>query len=381
MNLVSVQSGDNGCMEEISNAMTGALSENVFPGGVLIVSVKGKVIFFEAYGFANKLSLQKMTKHTVFDLASFTKPLATALAAMKLVEEGSLGLEDELGAILSQFKNTEKTNISIKNLLLHNSGFPDYRPYYLKLSDFKQNERQSALRYLLVNEPLICKPGEKSLYSDLGFMVLRWVVENISGCRLDHFVDEKIYRPLGLENLFFIDLESESKKKKNRIFAATEFCLWRNMLLEGVVHDENAYAVGGIEGHAGLFGTASDVNQLLSHLLFAFHGLSKQSIINQELIKKFLSRHKGSDRVLGFDTPSLTGSSSGRYFSYNTVGHLGFTGTSFWMDIEQSVIVTLLTNRIHTLRDNLKIKDFRPVLHDTIMANLKDYGIISHQPV
>ncbi|WP_435549085.1 serine hydrolase domain-containing protein [Desulfobacterium sp. N47] len=357
-------------MEEINNAMIGALSENVFPGAVLIVSVKGEVVFFEAYGYANKLSLKKMTKHTVFDLASLTKPLSTTLAVIKLIEKGKLELKDKLRKILPQFKNTGKADINIKNLLLHNSGLPDYRPYYFILSDIMKNERQSALKNMLVKEPLIYKPGEKTLYSDIGFMILRWVIEEISGYRLDHFMDENIYQPLGLDNLFYIDLESEYRKKKNGIYAATEFCSWRNILIDGVVHDENAYVMGGIEGHAGLFGTASDVNQLLSQLLFSFHGLSENSIIDGELIKIFLSRQKEADRVLGFDTPSLTGSSSGKYFSYNTVGHLGFTGTSFWMDLERYVIAILLTNRIHTTRNNLKIKDFRPVLYDNVMVNL-----------
>lgn len=363
-------------MEEVNNAMKSALSKNVFPGAVLIVSARGKVVFFKAYGFANKISLQKMTKHTVFDLASLTKPLATTLAVMKLVEEGKLKLKDKLGSIIPQFKSSPKADISIKNLLLHNSGLPDYRPYYYELSGFGQSERQNVLRKLLVKEPLIYKPGEKTLYSDLGFMVLRWVVEYISGCRLDLFVYEKIYKPLGLENLFFIDIEAEKKKEKNKLFAATEFCSWRNMLIDGVVHDENAYAMGGIEGHAGLFGTAADVNKLLAQLLFTFFGLPGHTIINQEILRIFWNRPKGSDRVLGFDTPSLKDSSSGRYFSYNTVGHLGFTGTSFWMDLKKSVTVILLTNRIHTVRDNLKIKDFRPVLHDTIMANLAESGLL-----
>lgn len=376
MSILPAQNINTIRIKKINNAMTAAFSENVFPGAVLMVSVKGKVVFFEAYGFANKISQQKMTKHTVFDLASLTKPLAATLAVLKLIEEGKLDLQDKLGTIISQFKNTEKTDISIKNLLLHNSGFPDYRPYYSILSNCKQNERQNALKNLLVKEPLTGKPGEKTFYSDLGFMVLRWVIENISGYRIDNFVYEKVYKPLDLENLFFIDLDSKSKKRKNKIFAATEFCPWRNMLINGVVHDENAYTMGGIEGHSGLFGTASDINRLLSQLLFAFHGLSKKSIIDQELVKLFLSRREESERVLGFDTPSLTGSSSGKYFSYNTVGHLGFTGTSFWMDLEQSVIIILLTNRIHTTRNNLKIKDFRPILHDTIMTNLKDNRIL-----
>ncbi|MDP3285686.1 MAG: serine hydrolase domain-containing protein, partial [Desulfobacterales bacterium] len=141
-------------MEKINNAMTDALSDNVFPGAVLLVSVKGKILFFDAYGLANKLSGKKMTRDTVFDLASLTKPLATTLAVMKLVQEGRLEIEDKLASILPLFRNTEKEGIRIINLLAHNSGIPDYRPYYLSLCGLPQNKRESALRDLLVKEPL-----------------------------------------------------------------------------------------------------------------------------------------------------------------------------------------------------------------------------------
>lgn len=365
-------------MEKINNAMTDALSDNVFPGGVLLVSVKSKVLFFDAYGLANKLSRKKMTRDTVFDLASLTKPLATTLAVMKLVQEGNLGVEDKLGSVIPQIGKTEKSGIRIMNLLLHDSGLPDYRPYYLTLCDLPKNERESALRKLIVKEPLLCWPGENVLYSDLGFMFLRWVVESVSGSSLGHFVYDNIYKPLGLEKIFFVDLNDKERsgKEPNGSFAATEICPWRNILLEGVVHDENAYVIGGIEGHAGLFGTAGDVNLLLSELLFSFHGISNNGVIDGKLANYFLRRREGAGRALGFDAPSSSGSSSGIHFSRNSVGHLGFTGTSFWMDLDNLVIIILFTNRVHPSRENVKIKEFRPALHDIVMENLAERGII-----
>ncbi len=365
-------------LEQVEKTMTQAVRENIFPGGVLIVSVKGSVIFDNAFGSANVISGKRMTQDTIFDLASLTKPLATTLAVMKLVHKGKLHTGSSLGSILPQCRNTDKEAIEIRHLLCHNSGLPDYRPYYLIMKDIPQDNRQDALRNMLVKEPLISTPGEKTLYSDLGFMILRWVVETVSNRRLDIFVTDEIYEPLGLKNLFFVDLNPEYKSRKtgNMVFAATEICPWRNMLLEGVVDDENAYSAGGIEGHAGLFGTAQDVNSLLTKLLFIFHGISDDSLFAPELVRTFFGRQEGTDWALGFDTPSLAGSSCGRYFSLKSVGHLGFTGTSFWMDLDRFVSVILLANRVHPSRDNMKIKEFRPVLHDAVMRDLLDKEII-----
>ncbi|RPH52867.1 MAG: serine hydrolase [Desulfobacteraceae bacterium] len=365
-------------MEKINSAMIDAISDNVFPGAVLLVSVKNKVLFFDSYGLANRFSGKKMSRDIVFDLASLTKPLATTLAVMKLVQKGKLGIEDKLASILPLFRNTDKEGISIINLLSHNSGIPDYRPYYLSLSGLPQNKRENALRDLLVKEPLLSMPGENVLYSDLGFMILRWVVETVSESRLDRFVYDNIYKPLGLEKLFFVDLahEANNGKERNESFAATEICPWRNILLEGVVHDENSFVMGGIEGHAGLFGTAGDANLLLSEILFSLHGISKKAVIDGKQANCFLRRREGAVRALGFDAPSLTGSSSGIHFSRNSVGHLGFTGTSFWMDLDNFVIIILFTNRVHPSRENVKIKEFRPVLHDIIMETLAGKGII-----
>jgi CubicO group peptidase (beta-lactamase class C family) len=179
------------------------------------------------------------------------------------------------------------------------------------------------------------------------------------------------YKPLGLENLFFLPLK-ESEIRPGHACAATEDCPWRHKILEGEVHDDNAYVVGGVAGHAGLFGTARDIFGLLQHLLDTYTGKVASKVFQRETVQTFFECQQDQGRfALGFDTPTGLESSSGRYFSDHSVGHLGFTGTSFWMDLEEEVIVILLTNRVHPSRANEKIKDFRPMLHDTVMETLR----------
>ena len=351
-------------MNRVDNLMKQAVAGGVFPGGVLLISKEGSIRFLEAYGLANVFSRVAMTRETNFDLASLTKPLATAVAVMKLAQQAKIRLEQSLDSVLPEFKNSAKSKIKIKHLLYHNSGLPDYRPYYQTLFSLPQKTTVAALRQFLVNEPLTHPIGTKILYSDLGFMILRWVVERISGRRLDHFVAEEIYESLSLNDLFFVDLNSVPTARR---FAATERCPWRRTVLEGQVHDENAYAVGGIEGHAGLFGTAENVNALLSELLSIYHGDSSSNLFPKELVRIFFRRLPKTDKALGFDMPSSQDSSCGKFFSKKSVGHLGFTGTSFWMELDRKIIVILLTNRVHPSRNNNAIKAFRPQMHDTVM--------------
>ena len=291
----------------------------------------------------------------------------TTLAVMRLVQNRKMRLESSLGELLPELQGSDKERIKLKHLLYHNSGLPDYRPYYQRLGQIAPDLRRAELRRLLVKEPLIKPAGREILYSDLGFMILAWVVEHIADRRLDLFVAEKIYRPLGLDNLYFIALDTNARRGS---FAATENCAWRREIVSGQVHDENAFVVGGVEGHAGLFGTAEDVHRLLIELLRTYHGQTDNSLFNKDLLHQFFKRLPDTDKAMGFDMPRLEGASCGQGFSANSVGHLGFTGTSFWMDLEQSVIVILLTNRVHPTRENERIKKFRPLLHDTIMNTL-----------
>jgi len=356
----------------VDQMMRRAVSRGVFPGAVLLISANRSILFHQCYGEADMFSRRPVTLDTVFDLASLTKPLATALAVMKLVACNQLSLDRPLGSVLPAFNRTDRSGITVRHLLDHTSGLPDYRPYYKKLSKLPFRRSRAVLTDLLGREPLAYPVGGKTLYSDLGFMALARMVEKISGDRLDRFVAREIYRPLGLTDLFFVDLDAP---RPHKAFAATEKCPWRGKLLCGEVHDDNAWSVGGIDGHAGLFGTAAGLHQLLSELLAAYHGESDNRVLPGELVRVFLSAAPGRERTPGFDTPSAVDSSSGRYFSRNSVGHLGFTGPSFWMDLDQNVMIILLTNRVHPSRENTGIKDFRPKLHDRVMESM---GCVRH---
>jgi len=358
-------------MTQVDALMRQAVSEGVFPGAVLLVSKEGSIVCHNAYGLADLFSRRSMTTETIFDLASLTKPLATALAVMRLVQQGDIGTEQDLGDILPAFKKDKKSTIKVRQLLHHSSGLADYRSYYKEIEHLPIEKRKQALRKLLVIEPLIHPIGTKVVYSDLGFMILEWIVEQVSGKRLDRFVSDMIYGPLGLDRLFFVDLNA---KKPQGVFAATELCPWRKILLSGQVHDENAYVVGGIQGHAGLFGTAAAVHMLASELLSAYQGTHPNRLFQTEMVRLFLKRLPNTDKALGFDAPTLKNSSAGSYFSANSVGHLGFTGTSFWMDLDRFITVIMLTNRVHPSRDNEAIKHFRPNLHDEVMLHMSHLG-------
>ena len=352
----------------IQKAFREALASGVFPGAVVWVQHIDGRRWLEAYGVADTTTGEAVRPDTVFDLASLTKPLCTALAVMQLVASGKLHLEDRLGDVLKDFSGTGKADILIRHLLAHQAGFPAWQPYFEILREKPMAERRDRLVSLLAAEPLPSRPGAASLYSDLDFLVLQIVIETVSGQPLDQYAAENIYRPLDLAaDLFFT---SPNASPPPRAFAATEHCPWRGRVLKGHVHDDNAYCLGGVAGHAGLFGTAGAVGDLLNSLLTAYRRPSTPGFFDSDRVRLFFKRCAPSDWALGFDTPSASASSSGRYFSPNTVGHLGFTGASFWMDLEREIIVVLLTNRVHPSRANEDIRAFRPLIHDLIMEAL-----------
>jgi CubicO group peptidase (beta-lactamase class C family) len=354
-------------MDQVDRLMQNAIAEGIFPGGVLLVAYGSDAVFQAAYGQANLFTGEKITDHTIFDLASLTKPLATTLAVMNLVQSGHLSLDQTLGMLLPGFEDSDKGRVRIEALLRHTAGYPAYRPYYKLLMRLPPDRRKERLRELLLNEPLEVRVERKAVYSDLGFMVLGAVIEAVTGEDLARFVTEAIYQPMGLKSLRFAPTAEGPPQGR---FAATELCPLRHTLLMGVVHDENAYAMGGIQGHAGLFGHANDILTLLLALRNAHLGRSDSAMFSTDQVRCFLGRPMGEDRPMGFDVPSAIGSSAGRFFTPNSVGHLGFTGTSFWMDLTQEVIVILLTNRIHPHRFSTGIRNFRPRLHDEIMLGL-----------
>jgi CubicO group peptidase (beta-lactamase class C family) len=354
-------------MPEVDRLMRQALADGVFPGAVLLASRGGQALVHAAYGIASIRTRQPVTTATVFDLASLTKPLATTLAVMLLYQQGRLEPDQCLPEVIPAPVPADKREITIAHLLAHTSGLPDYRPYYRQLAPLPESERRLRLRRLLLNEPLLHPPGTSVLYSDLDFMILEWVVETAADQRMDYFLAEQVYAPLQAAPLFFIDHRQPAPPAA---YAATEQCDWRGRLMEAQVHDENAHALGGIAGHAGLFGTAGAVHTILAELLAAYHGQPAGRLFRSEVVHRFWQPVPGAGKTLGFDLPATVGPSCGRFFPGDSIGHLGFTGTSFWIHRALQLVVILLTNRVHPSRDNISIRQFRPQIHNAVMQAL-----------
>jgi CubicO group peptidase (beta-lactamase class C family) len=361
------------CYKNLDPLLRNAVSRHVFPGAAVGIAVHcglRRRSFFACWGNAALVPQpRQLANTTLFDLASLTKPLATVLALLCLIQEKKITLDEPLASLLQREVPADKKNITLRHLLNHCSGFTAHRPFYLQLVPHVPQERKNILLDLIIADELAYPVGGRSLYSDLGFMVLGQVVEIQAGVPLDLYVREKVMAPLGLaDTLVFNPAE---KKKKD--FAATELCPWRHKVLDGEVHDDNTWAVGGVSGQAGLFGDIDGVLSLVSFLLAAWQGKAEHPNFSRALLQEFLRRQEmvaDSSWALGFDTPSPVGSSAGRYISPASVGHLGFTGTSFWIDPGRELVMVLLTNRVHPSRANNLIREFRPLFHERVMEML-----------
>jgi CubicO group peptidase (beta-lactamase class C family) len=359
--------------DHIRRFLEKGVRDGVYPGAVLLVAQGGEIVFLHEVGCRSLIPhTAPMKRDTIFDLASLTKPLATTLGLMKCVDEGKIDLDQPLMTLLPNGLPIDKGRLTPRLILTHSAGFADWKPFYLELVRFKLDKRKELLRKWIMEAPLVYQPGKETLYSDLGFMILEWVVERSARMPLHLFLDRHFYAPLSIKKMFLSNSESPIQLKEDQ-FAATEACSWRKKVIRGSVHDENAYALGGYSGHAGLFGTAEEAHVLVDFLRKHFFG-ERDDYLNPETVRTFFTRQDlvdGSTWALGWDSPSLLDSSSGKYFSAETVGHLGYTGTSVWMDLKQDVIVIFLTNRIHPNRKDEKIRAFRPVLHDMVMEEFR----------
>jgi CubicO group peptidase (beta-lactamase class C family) len=365
----------------VERALEEAAQKGVFPGAVLRVSRGGEVLLEHAAG---RRSIEPergpMATDVVFDLSSLTKPLATTLAVLLLVKAKRLGIDDRVTRFFHNFGVHGKTHVTFRHLLTHSSGLAAYRPFYKEVAALQRRGRpnfvgsRDAKEWIfeqIHREKLEAAPGTRAVYSDLGFMLLGQLVETVSGQPLDRFCQARIFGPLGLRAMSFIDLSQIGTKRVEPIadmIAPTQRCPWRKRVLCGEVDDENAYAMGGVAGHAGLFGSARDIDLLADHLKGIADGAP--GLLPKELVDQMWTLDTtvpGSTRTLGWDSPSPERSSSGKHMSRHTVGHLGFTGTSIWLDLERNVNVILLTNRVHPSRDNDKLAEFRPRIHDLVM--------------
>jgi CubicO group peptidase (beta-lactamase class C family) len=312
-----------------------------------------------------------VTEETLFDLASLTKPLCTVLVTLALIGQGRLRLEDTLVRVFPGPLPAEKKLLCLWQLLNHSSGMLQYRPYFRDMERKPGHRSTAQLLEQLLDEPLVYPPGSESRYSDLGFILLGHVLEHCTGQPLSVSFGDQITKRLGLtRDLFFLPLD-QPRPVERQLVAATEDCPWRGRVLQGEVHDEHAWLMGGVAGHAGLFGTLHGVLSLCEWLLDLWQGRVEHPHLPTSLIRTGLTRQlANSTWALGLDTPTVGASSSGSLFSARSVGHLGFTGTSFWIDPEREVVAVLLTNRVHPSRENMRIRSFRPQFHDRVMQCL-----------
>jgi CubicO group peptidase (beta-lactamase class C family) len=365
----------------IEREVEACIAAGAFPGAVLRVARGTEVVYHSAFGSRSlEPEAAPMKADTIFDVASLTKPLATSTAVMLLVREGKIRLDDRVTRFFPNFGVHGKTHVTVRSLLAHCSGLAGWRPFH---KDIVRIEKQGRVSFVsskgakewvyeqVQREKPEYPTGSKSVYSDLGFILLGGVVELLAQVPLDRFVHERIARPLGLRSTAFVDLTQLKTRRIATVpdmIAPTERCPWRGKVLCGEVHDDNAWAMGGVAGHAGLFANAADVDTLAGRLLGCLRG--RDDFVPQEIVREFWTKDatvEDSTWALGWDMPSAAASSAGTRMSRHAVGHLGFTGTSIWIDLDRDLRVTLLTNRTHPRRDNERIRDARPRIHDAVM--------------
>ncbi len=356
----------------IDMIMQEAINDSVFPGGVVGVMRNGSLVWEQGYGYHDYFKTQAVQNSDIYDLASVTKVMATTLAIMKLVDEGQLSLDDPVANYIEEFRAAEKQQITIRHFLLHTSGLPAYRNY---VDTYRTRaEILNAVR----NEPLVNRPGEEYTYSDLGFILLGEIVDIVSGKRLDQFVRDEFYRPMGLNSIWFNPKQGGSSVSSR--IAPTEIdAVFHRGLVHQYVHDERAYWMDGIAGHAGLFSSVQDLAKL-SYMLLNDGIYGGHRYLSPETIKLFTSHQSPiNHRGLGFDRKSENEdededfiSSAGNLTGPDTFGHLGFTGTSIWLDPDEELAIILLTNRVHPNRNfGRNIREIRANIADAVMKSIK----------
>jgi CubicO group peptidase (beta-lactamase class C family) len=336
-----------------------AIADKAFPAAVVEVGTAHQPIWRHAFGQLTFDSAAPPTREdTVFDLASLTKVLATSSLIMRAVERGGLGLDDPVEMYISLWRNTHAWRaVTIRDLLAHCGGLPAHLPLFL------EHTGRVVFEQVICSTPLAYEPRSASIYSDLGFMLLGFILEDIAPLPVQF--DALMQQMGGIQ-----DLQFHPPKAWRTKVAPTRQDERRRRLLVGEVDDDNAWALGGAAGHAGLFGTAQSVGECARHLLQILDG--RRGVVQEETLRTFITRRTdvpGSSRALGWDT-MLPTSSCGTRMSARAFGHVGFTGTSLWIDPEEAIYVVMLTNRVHPSSDNDAIKQVRPALHDAVMEDL-----------
>ena len=353
--------------DRIGRLMEAGVADGVFPGGVALWGDRERVVGEVTAGRLRILPPPPgppVTPDTLFDLASLTKPLATGALVLLAVSEGRLDLSRTVGQYLPEAAGCFAGEAPLRELLSHSSGLCAWAPLYDRIDPALSREaRKSELLRLILALPPAAPWGGKSIYSDFGFMLLGWILERVWEEPLEQLYRERIARPLGVASADFLSPDSPLREAvlNGRLpVASTETDPASGEPFTGVVHDEHARLLGGVSGHAGLFGSALAVWVLARPWLGG-------GFFSESWLAEFRSRQPGLEWALGWDTPT-PGSSSGHHMTPGgAIGHLGYAGTSLWIDWKRERVVVLLTNRVHPVRTNNRIREFRPILHDAIM--------------
>jgi beta-N-acetylhexosaminidase len=418
MTLESASRTDVGTLQPAYELLDRALAGGAFPGGVLAVGLNNRLAIHPFGSIESGAKARRVTAETIYDVASLTKPIVTATAAMMLFEQGRLDLDAPVARCLPEFATASKSDpdaawrarVTARMLLMHDSGLPAHREFFrdvveeqrpgaearekkapfivglkphastvkrrgasaAKAADRATNVMAEATAHKdsivarVAAEPLLRAPGTRIEYSDLGFILLGEMIERLTGESLDEFARKNIFAPLGMKSSMF----NPPRGLRAKIAPAQNDTAYRKRLVHGEVDDENAWAMGGVAGHAGLFSTAGDL-AIFAQMLLNGGIYAHRRLLARATIERFTARETIGDsaRTLGWDVP-VQPSSSGAHFSAASYGHLGFTGTSLWIDPERKLFVILLTNRVHPTRANEKIKQVRPALHDAVLEAL-----------
>ena len=355
-----------------------AVADRAFPGAAFGVLLDGEILALDGIGrFTYDPESPAVTPMTVYDLASVTKIFATTAAAMLLYQRGRLDLDQLLGDVLPGFvvgnpcppgSHHERCRVTLRHLLAHTSGLPAYaRLFEMHFTPYNLLE---ACLFM----PLEAPPGTRAEYSDIGFILLGKALEVIARESLDTFCAREIFAPLALTSTRY----RPPSAWREFVAPTVDDQTFRGRIIQGEVHDENCFVLGGVSGHAGLFSNALDVLMYASHILRSnadpalWRASQQEHLFTPSTVQLFASRQDppaNSSRALGWDTPSGE-SSSGRHFGPRSIGHLGYTGTSLWIDLERNLAITLLTNRTWPDRSTQAIRAIRPAFHDALASAL-----------
>ena len=386
---------DADALARVDRIIEAAIADAATPGAVLAVGRGDRVVRLRGYGRLDwppsgaNTTRASATDSSLYDLASLTKVVATTTGVMQLIDRGDLSLDTPIGEHLPEWSEGWKREVTVRHLLTHQGGLPPFLPFWRTLRG--EEEYREAFAAL---EPDYT-PGDDTVYSDIGFMTLGFLIEEITGQPLDYYLHESVFRPLGMSETWF-----DPPPSLHRRTAPTEVdTVYRHRHVHGEVHDENAHALAGVAGHAGLFSSARDLAKFGAWILAAAREGRELPVTERpprgpytrsfsarlgspspEVVARFTARAApASSRALGWDTPSGR-SSAGDYFGEEAFGHTGFTGTSFWVDPELDLFVVLLTNRVNPTRDNRKHIALRRAVHDAVATSIRDQAVRPRDP-